>query len=168
MRLFKAVVALLCLVAGALFGVLNRMPVRIELGFATIDDLALGPTLLLTLLAGALLAGLVLTVGVIWPLRLRLHQRGIAPVETQFALGHLFRRRGEVDRAIRLHQSLVGRPGLSDEQKTRAVLALGEDYMRAGLLDRAETLFTDLVRVGVLAPQALEHLISIYQSRSAW
>ena len=89
-------------------------------------------------------------------------------VETQFALGHLFRRRGEVDRAIRLHQSLVGRPGLSDEQKTRAVLALGEDYMRAGLLDRAETLFTDLVRVGVLAPQALEHLISIYQAERDW
>ena len=89
-------------------------------------------------------------------------------VETQFALGHLFRRRGEVDRAIRLHQSLVGRQGLSDEQKTRAVLALGEDYMRAGLLDRAETLFTDLVRMGVLAPQALKHLISIYQAERDW
>ncbi len=89
-------------------------------------------------------------------------------VETQFALGHLFRRRGEVDRAIRLHQSLVARPGLSDEQKTRAVLALGEDYMRAGLLDRAETLFTDLVRMGVLAPQALKHLISIYQAERDW
>jgi len=46
-------------------------------------------------------------------------------VETQFALGYLFRRRGEVDRAIRLHQSLVSRHGLSEEQKTRAVLALG-------------------------------------------
>ena len=89
-------------------------------------------------------------------------------VETQFALGHLFRRRGEVDRAIRLHQSLVARPGLSDEQKTRAVLALGEDYMRAGLLDRAETLFTDLVRMGVLAPQALRHLISVYQAERDW
>lgn len=89
-------------------------------------------------------------------------------VETQFALGHLFRRRGEVDRAIRLHQSLVGRAGLSDEQKTRAVLALGEDYMRAGLLDRAETLFIDLVRMGVLAPQALRHLISIYQAERDW
>ncbi|KFN45262.1 lipopolysaccharide assembly protein LapB [Arenimonas composti] len=89
-------------------------------------------------------------------------------VETQFALGHLFRRRGEVDRAIRLHQSLVARPGLSDDQKTRAVLALGEDYMRAGLLDRAETLFTDLVRMGVLAPQALRHLISIYQAERDW
>jgi lipopolysaccharide biosynthesis regulator YciM len=89
-------------------------------------------------------------------------------VETQFALGHLFRRRGEVDRAIRLHQSLVAREGLNDEQKTRAVLALGEDYMRAGLLDRAETLFIDLVRMGVLAPQALRHLISIYQSERDW
>jgi lipopolysaccharide biosynthesis regulator YciM len=89
-------------------------------------------------------------------------------VETQFAIGHLFRRRGEVDRAIRLHQSLVARHGLSEEQKTRAVLALGEDYMRAGLLDRAETLFTDLVGMGVLAPQALRQLISIYQAERDW
>lgn len=89
-------------------------------------------------------------------------------VETQFALGHLFRRRGEVDRAIRLHQSLVARNALSEEQKTRAVLALGEDYMRAGLLDRAETLFTDLVQMGVHAPQALRQLISIYQSERDW
>ena len=89
-------------------------------------------------------------------------------VETQFALGHLFRRRGEVDRAIRLHQSLVARNGLSEEQKTRAVLALGEDYMRAGLLDRAETLFTDLVQMGVHAPQALRQLIAIYQAERDW
>jgi lipopolysaccharide biosynthesis regulator YciM len=89
-------------------------------------------------------------------------------VETQFALGYLFRRRGEVDRAIRLHQSLVSRHGLSEEQKTRAVLALGEDYMRAGLLDRAETLFTDLVAMGVHAPQALRQLISIYQFERDW
>ena len=89
-------------------------------------------------------------------------------VETQFALGHLFRRRGEVDRAIRLHQSLVARNGLSEEQKTRAVLALGEDYMRAGLLDRAETLFTDLVQMGVHAPQALRQLIAIYQFERDW
>ncbi|HEX5755740.1 MAG TPA: lipopolysaccharide assembly protein LapB [Arenimonas sp.] len=89
-------------------------------------------------------------------------------IETQFALGHLFRRRGEADRAIRLHQSLIARSGLSQEQKTRAILALGEDYMRAGLFDRAETLFTDLVRMGVLAPQALRHLISIYQAERDW
>ncbi|KFN44447.1 lipopolysaccharide assembly protein LapB [Arenimonas oryziterrae] len=89
-------------------------------------------------------------------------------IETQFALGHLFRRRGEVDRAIRLHQGLVARNGLSEEQKTRAVLALGEDYMRAGLLDRAETLFTDLVQMGVHAPQALRQLIAIYQAERDW
>lgn len=89
-------------------------------------------------------------------------------VETQFALGHLFRRRGEVDRAIRLHQNLVARTGLSEEQKTRAVLELGEDYMRAGLLDRAETLFNDLVQMGVHAPKALQQLITIYQAERDW
>jgi len=57
---------------------------------------------------------------------------------------------------------------MSEEQRTRAVLALGEDYMRAGLLDRAETLFTDLVGMGVLAPQALKQLISIYQAERDW
>lgn len=89
-------------------------------------------------------------------------------IETQFALGHLFRRRGEVDRAIRMHQSLVAKHGLSEDQKTRAVLALGEDYMRAGLLDRAETLLNDLVEMGVFKPQALRHLISITQAERDW
>jgi len=87
--------------------------------------------------------------------------------ETQVALGHLFRRRGEVDRAIRLHQALVQRPGLSDQQKVQALLALGEDYMRSGLLDRAETVFSDLVALD-LAPLALRHLIGIYQSERDW
>ncbi|MEO8742854.1 MAG: lipopolysaccharide assembly protein LapB [Lysobacteraceae bacterium] len=89
-------------------------------------------------------------------------------VETQFSLGYLFRRRGEVERAIRLHQNLIARPGLSEEQKKYAVLELGEDYMRSGLLDRAETLFTDLVQMDVSVPQALRHLISIYQAERDW
>ncbi|MBS0455818.1 MAG: lipopolysaccharide assembly protein LapB [Proteobacteria bacterium] len=89
-------------------------------------------------------------------------------VETQFSLGHLFRRRGEVDRAIRLHQGLIARGGLSEEQRKYAMLELGEDYMRAGLLDRAETLFTDLVQADVSVPQALRHLISIYQAERDW
>ncbi|MGY0556831.1 MULTISPECIES: lipopolysaccharide assembly protein LapB [unclassified Lysobacter] len=88
--------------------------------------------------------------------------------ETQVALGHLFRRRGEVDRAIRLHQALVQRPGLSDQQKVQALLALGEDYMRSGLLDRAETVFSDLVDLDMRAPLALRHLINIYQSERDW
>ncbi|MEO6102351.1 MAG: lipopolysaccharide assembly protein LapB [Pseudoxanthomonas sp.] len=88
--------------------------------------------------------------------------------ETQVALGHLFRRRGEVDRAIRLHQGLVQRSDLSDQQKVQALLALGEDYMRSGLLDRAETVFSDLTRIDQRAPQALKHLIGIYQTERDW
>lgn len=89
-------------------------------------------------------------------------------VETHLALGNLFRRRGEVDRAIRVHQNLIARPNLRDEEKTVALLELGEDYMRAGLLDRAETLFTDLVAMDALAPPALRHLIGIYQHERDW
>jgi lipopolysaccharide biosynthesis regulator YciM len=88
--------------------------------------------------------------------------------ETQVALGHLFRRRGEVDRAIRLHQALVQRSDLSDAQKVQAMLALGEDYMRSGLLDRAETVFSDLAKIDQRAPQALRHLIGIYQAERDW
>ncbi|MEY2170527.1 MULTISPECIES: lipopolysaccharide assembly protein LapB [unclassified Rhodanobacter] len=89
-------------------------------------------------------------------------------VETHLALGNLFRRRGEVDRAIRLHQHLVSRPNLSEPMKTVALLELGEDYMRAGLLDRAEALFADLVAMNAHAPSALRHLIAIYQHERDW
>ena len=89
-------------------------------------------------------------------------------VETHLALGNLFRRRGEVDRAIRVHQNLIARPNLSEDEKTVALLELGEDYMRAGLLDRAETLFTDLVAMNAQAPSALKHLIAIYQHERDW
>ncbi len=99
---------------------------------------------------------------------LRLAEYNRDTVETHLALGNLFRKRGEVDRAIRLHQHLVSRPGLSDEMKTVALLELGEDYMRAGLLDRAETLFSDLVAMDALAPSALRHLIAIYQHEREW
>ena len=88
--------------------------------------------------------------------------------ETQLALGHLFRRRGEVDRAIRLHQGLANRSDLADAQRVQALLALGEDYMKSGLLDRAETVFTDLAKLDQRAPQALKHLIGIYQAERDW
>jgi len=88
--------------------------------------------------------------------------------ETQLALGHMFRRRGEMDRAIRLHQGLANRHDLTDNQRVQALLALGEDYMKSGLLDRAETVFTDLARIDQRAPQALKHLIEIYQSERDW
>ena len=88
--------------------------------------------------------------------------------ETQVALGHLFRRRGEVDRAIRLHQALVQRTDINDSQKVQALLALGEDYMKSGLLDRAETVYTDLVALDGKAPQAWKHLMGIYESERDW
>ena len=60
------------------------------------------------------------------------------------------------------------RTDLNDQQKVQALLALGEDYMRSGLLDRAETVFTDLTRIDQRAPQALKHLIGIYQAERDW
>ncbi len=99
---------------------------------------------------------------------LRLAEYNRDTAETHLALGNLFRRRGEVDRAIRVHQHLVSRADLSDDMKTVALLELGEDYMRAGLLDRAETLFADLAAMNAHAPSALRHLIAIYQHERDW
>ncbi len=89
-------------------------------------------------------------------------------LETQLALGNLFRRRGEVDRAIRLHQNLFTRPLLSAEQRSVALAELGEDYLRAGLLDRAETLFKELLAVEGQQTTALRQLIQIYQQEQDW
>jgi lipopolysaccharide biosynthesis regulator YciM len=89
-------------------------------------------------------------------------------VETHMALGSLFRRRGEVDRAIRFHQAIIAKPGLEPEQRTQALLELGEDYMRAGLLDRAEHLFAELIETGTHTPSALRSLLDIYQQEKDW
>ena len=99
---------------------------------------------------------------------LKLAEANRDTVETHLALGNLFRRRGEVERAIRVHQHLIARPNLNDDFKTMALLELGEDYMRAGLLDRAETLFADLVAMNAQAPSALRHLIAICQHERDW
>ena len=58
-------------------------------------------------------------------------------IETHFALGNLFRRRGEVDRAIRIHQNIIARPDIAGEQRDQALFSLAKDYLGAGLLDRA-------------------------------
>jgi lipopolysaccharide biosynthesis regulator YciM len=89
-------------------------------------------------------------------------------VETHMALGSLFRRRGEVDRAIRFHQNIIAKPGLEPEQRTQALLELGEDYMRAGLLDRAERLFVELIETDAHTPSALRSLLEIYQQEKDW
>ena len=89
-------------------------------------------------------------------------------VETHLALGNLFRRRGEVDRAIRIHQNLIARPTLNKEQRAHALLELGMDYMRSGLLDRAEGLFLELVESGLHLNQAYTELLDIYQQEKDW
>jgi len=89
-------------------------------------------------------------------------------IETHLALGNLFRRRGEVDRAIRIHQNLIARPNLSREQRAMALLELGMDYMRSGLLDRAEGLFLELVESGEYSVTAYEQLLEIYQQEKDW
>ena len=89
-------------------------------------------------------------------------------VETHLALGNLFRRRGEVDRAIRIHQNLVARPSLDKEQRSLALLELGIDYMRSGLLDRAESLFKELIQSRMHERQVLRHLVDIYQLEKDW
>lgn len=89
-------------------------------------------------------------------------------VETHLALGSLFRRRGETDRAIRVHQNIIARPTLSHTQRSQALFELGLDYMRAGLLDRAESLFLELLDIGEHIPQALRQLREIYEQSKDW
>ena len=88
-------------------------------------------------------------------------------VELHFTLGGLFRRRGEVDRAIHLHQALVDRPDLGHEQRLVAQFELGQDFLKAGLLDRAETLFRAL-EATPYAEQALRALMEIYVQEKEW
>jgi lipopolysaccharide assembly protein B len=88
-------------------------------------------------------------------------------IELHFALGSLFRRRGEYDRAIRMHQNLLERSDLGAEQKLIALAELGQDYLKAGILDRAEEVFTKLEK----SPQsalARRHLLQIYEQEKDW
>lgn len=89
-------------------------------------------------------------------------------VETHLALGNLFRRRGEVERAIRVHQNLIARPTLDKAQRSEALLELGQDYLKAGLLDRAENIFLELAEVRLHSEPALRFLMHIYQQEHDW
>lgn len=90
-------------------------------------------------------------------------------VETHLALGVLFRRRGEVNRAIRLHQNLISRPSLSASQRHLAILELAQDYRHAGLLDRAEACFEELAHVSQeYRVYAQRQLLAIYQQEHDW
>jgi len=95
-------------------------------------------------------------------------------VELHFALGSLFRRRGEYDRAIRMHQHLLERADLAGEQRAAALFELGQDYLKAGILDRAEEVFHKLAEVpphaagGPQAGEARAFLLEIFQLEKDW
>ena len=88
-------------------------------------------------------------------------------VELHFALGSLFRRRGEYDRAIRMHQHLLERADLATEQRAAALFELGQDYLKAGILDRAEEVFHKLSD-GPHAGEARRFLLEIFQQEKEW
>jgi lipopolysaccharide biosynthesis regulator YciM len=88
-------------------------------------------------------------------------------IELHFALGSLFRRRGEYDRAIRMHQNLLERADLGPEQKLQAQVELGQDYLKAGILDRAEEVFSKL-ESSSQAINARRHLLEIYEQEKDW
>ena len=88
-------------------------------------------------------------------------------VELHFALGSLFRRRGETERAIRMHQNLIDRPDLEETFRLHALSELGQDYLKAGLLDRAEEIFNRLLGSS-FAEEAKRNLLEIYQAEKEW
>lgn len=89
-------------------------------------------------------------------------------VETHLALGSLFRRRGEVERAIRIHQNIIARPNLATHHRLQALSELGQDYLRAGVLDRAERLFLELIELGERNQSSYRFLLNIYQQEKDW
>jgi lipopolysaccharide biosynthesis regulator YciM len=88
-------------------------------------------------------------------------------VELHFALGNLFRRRGETERAIRMHQNLIDLPDLDDKVRLQALSELGQDYLKAGLLDRAEEIFNKLLGTS-FEEEAKRNLLEIYQVEKEW
>jgi len=87
--------------------------------------------------------------------------------ELHFALGALFRRRGETERAIRVHQNLATRPDLPESEREHALYELGQDFLRAGLLDRAEESLRRLMS-GPYAASAKRVLLELYEVEKEW
>ena len=90
-------------------------------------------------------------------------------IETHLALGSLLRRRGEVDKAVSVHQNLLARPQINRETSHYVQLELARDYLLAGLLDRAEKLLLDLIEEnGKAREPGLQLLVEIYQQEREW
>lgn len=91
-----------------------------------------------------------------------------AAVELHLMLGSLFRKRGEIDRAIRVHETLLESPALSADQSAQTRLELARDYLKAGVIDRAEALGQSLLDNAALAPDGLELLLDLYEQTRDW
>ena len=84
------------------------------------------------------------------------------------ALGKLFRSKGEVDRAIKVHQNLLARPNLTRRQRHMAIAELASDYLKAGLLDRAEKLYREMIELNADTKEAYHRLLDLYISEKSW
>lgn len=89
-------------------------------------------------------------------------------IDTSLALGAIFRRNGEIDKAIKLHQNLLARPSLPAEYKATVLISLAKDYLHAGWLDRAEGLFNEVVTDEEFTQEAQQCLMSIYEQEQEW
>ena len=90
-----------------------------------------------------------------------------ATAELYFALGNLFRKRGETERAIRIHRNLLERADLPETQRQQALFCLAQDYLNAGIFDRAESAFSALAHSDY-APLAQRELAKLYEKESNW
>jgi lipopolysaccharide biosynthesis regulator YciM len=89
-------------------------------------------------------------------------------IEVHLSFGNLFRTKGEVDRAIKVHQNLLARPDLSRKQRNAIIEELAKDYLKAGLLDRAEKLFRELIQLNDNNLTAYRYLLDLYIAEKSW
>ena len=89
-------------------------------------------------------------------------------IEIHIALGNLFRSKGEVDRAVKVHQNLLARPTLTRNQRHMAIAELASDYLKAGLLDRAEKLYREMIELKASPDKAYRHLLDLYIAGKSW
>ncbi len=89
-------------------------------------------------------------------------------IEIHISLGILFRSKGEVDRAIKVHQNLLARPNLTRKQRHMAIAELASDYLKAGLLDRAEKLYREMIELNAEPNLAYHRLLDLYITEKSW
>jgi len=89
-------------------------------------------------------------------------------IDTHFTLGKIYRKNGEMDKAIKIHQGLIARPSLPEQYRGKILLELGYDYLGAGWFDRAEGLFKEVLIQDPKSQEARHNLILIYQQEKDW